>query len=96
MPVRPKEWIQREWNHAQVAVLSRKDDFDQVSGLMPGLDRPGLQRAPAWSSFVSFPSGFTDCEAIFYDEANDRIVFIGQDAGDDLAACYADSGFSHG
>ena len=60
----------------------------EVDGIAP--HHLEVRRAPAWETQVDFPAGFSGCENMFYDFANQRVVFVGIDGSSQLAACYAD------
>jgi len=71
------EFIQRKFTRPNCPTFERDGDFDKSYHFMPNPVGHGLRRAPAWSSHVAFPAGFTTCRGMFYDAANGRVVFIG-------------------
>jgi len=71
------EFVQRKFTRPNVEVFQRDGDFDYSYNLIPNPVGHGLRRAPAWSSHVQFPSGFTNCRGMFWDCASSSLVFIG-------------------
>jgi len=94
MAIRIREWTQYEWQRVGRSYYAQRGDLDELSGLFPSTDGRSLQRAPSWSSHVAFPSGFTRCQGAFYDWNQQRYVFIGRDASDQLVSCYANNAWS--
>ena len=90
MPIRLREWVQREWTNAGAASYRASGDFQDLDSLLPTPNRLELKRAPTWSGHAVFPTGFDTCKAAFYDHANQRVVFIGQNGSSQLASAYAD------
>ena len=90
MTIQVKEFVIRDFERAQIDLYNKSGDFSDLYALLPSRSTPGrLQRAPGWSDFSAFV-GFFDCEAIFYDVSSHYIVFLGIDAGDDLATYILD------
>ena len=88
MTIQVKELTLRDFTRAKISLYNKTGDFHNLSGLIPSRSTPGrIERAPNWAAFVAFTE-LTDCEAIFFDQANKRFVFIGTDDGDDLATEY--------
>ena len=94
MALRIKEWVQTDWRRAGRNLYREKGDLDTLDALLPHQDGRTLMRAPAWAAHVEFPTGFTRCRGAVYDWANRRYVFIGKNASDYLAACYADTSWT--
>ena len=90
MPIRLREWIQREWHNAGRDTFRASGDLNDLSSLLTSPHHVELKRAPAWEAHLDFPSGFDEAEAAFYDRTNQRVIFAGLNASNQLAAVYAD------
>lgn len=91
MPIKVREWTQREWTRPNIGLFRQKGDFDTLTGWMPNHRRDRLIRAPDWSAHNEWQTGFDHIEGAFYDQANKYYVFLGRKSADDeLAAVYYD------
>jgi len=78
--VQVKTWVQREWTDPAVTLFRRRGDFYSLDSLLP--DHNGLlQRAPDWSTQEATHAQIENIQAGFWDDENNRYVFIGQDIG---------------
>ena len=90
MPVRQREWIQREWTQPGIDLYREKGDFHSLSALYPDFRGRLLKRAPAWSALVAH-AGLTFVRGLFYDERFKRYVLLGKNANQKLSSLYFSS-----
>ena len=86
MPIKAREWTQREWTRPNVGIFREKGDFDNLTGWYPDLRRQKLHRAPDWDDHVTWPADFGNVEGAFYDQANQFYVFVGEKLSTDTLA----------
>jgi len=91
-----KTWTQRRFERANVdlALPSGGKDAHTVADLYclaPDPNTGILRRGPGWTLAQAFPSGFKLPAGAFYDQANQRFCFIGENASGDCVLIYTTS-----
>jgi hypothetical protein len=74
-----KTWQQTEFETPNVEFFRHKGDYYSLDQFIPTWDLQQLKRFPTWATRINHAADFDDCQAVHYDEANDRFVLVGQE-----------------
>ena len=75
--MRVQTWTQDRFLSPRRYLEKKAGDFWSIDEFLPALDGQSLQRAPGWTGHVDLVANFSVPVGAFYDESDDRFVFIG-------------------